>query len=53
MFTYSGKFIKDKDAFGTPVTVNYKGSDTHKSIFGGCVTLLAAIVLLAYLITGI
>ena len=48
-----GELIKDQDAFGTPVTVNYKGSDTHKSIFGGVITLVAAAVLLTYLVTGI
>ena len=41
-----GKTIKRQDAFGTPITVNYKGDSTYKSIFGGVVTLLIFTVIL-------
>ena len=34
------KFLVGKDAFGHPVSVVYKGRETHGSILGGIFTLL-------------
>ena len=41
-----GKAIKSQDAFGVPVTVNYKGDDTFRSICGGLMTITIFVVIL-------
>ena len=41
-----GKAIKSQDAFGVPVTVNYKGDDMFRSICGGLMTIAITIVIL-------
>ena len=38
--------IKSYDSFGTPISVNYKGSDSYQTIPGGIITLIARIFLL-------
>lgn len=38
------KFIRSCDMFGTPVTLNYKGSSTVKTVVGGGVSFIVYIV---------
>ena len=45
-FYATGETIKGYDAFGTPVTINYKGEDTYKSVFGGAMTILIVLVVI-------
>ena len=35
--------IKSLDAFGIPITINYRGEATYNSVFGGCVSLLVVV----------
>jgi len=39
-----GKAIRSQDAFGKPVTVNYKGADTYRSCCGGLTTIAIIVV---------
>ena len=32
-------FVKNRDEFGKPVTLNYKGSDTYQTISGAILTI--------------
>ena len=49
----SGELIKGKDLFGTPVTLNYRGEATHKSILGGVMTIIAVFLLFISFILGL
>ena len=40
------KFFVDRDIFGSPVTVLYKGSDTYKTIMGALCTVLVIVLVL-------
>ena len=46
-FFATGEKIKGYDAFGTPVTVNYKGEDTYKSVCGGTITILIFVIVIS------
>ena len=35
-----GTFLRNRDSFGHPVTVGYKGSDTYSTNIGGILSLL-------------
>lgn len=38
------RWLKDVDQTGVPVTLNWKGSDTHTSHFGGILSLLGIFI---------
>ncbi len=45
------EFLVDKDIYGQPVTVNYKGSDSFKTSFGSFCSLLTYVLILFNLTT--
>ena len=45
--SFSG-FIRDKDEYGHPILLNYKGDDTYKTLPGGILSIIAQIILLFY-----
>lgn len=47
------KFIKNQDAFGKPVKINYKGQETYKTFYGGCLTLAHKIFILIVALLGL
>ena len=47
-----GKAIRGYDAFGTPVTINYKGEDTHKSLTGGICTIVAILTVFIFFVSS-
>ena len=48
-----GSFIKGQDSFGVPVTVNYKGEDTFKSVCGGALTIIVFILIITQFMAGL
>ena len=38
------------DMFGKPIAVKYQGSDTYRTTLGGCLSLMAFLVVVAYAI---
>ena len=48
-----GESVKSRDAFGTKVSVNYKGEETYKSICGGALTLIIIIGMIVLFAEGI
>ncbi len=42
------KFIKGLDSLGYKISIKFKGRDTFKSVFGGIMTIMARLALLAY-----
>ena len=42
--------LKDQDQFGIPVTLNFNGSDSIKSLPGAIISLIIYVLLLAYAI---
>ena len=40
------KFLTDRDIFGQPITVLYKGSDTYKTKLGAFCTILVTVIVL-------
>lgn len=42
------EYIKSKDIYGQPVSLNYQGEDTYKTLPGGCISILVLFVLLCY-----
>ena len=49
---YTAQTLKRQDAFGTPITVNYKGEDKYKSILGGIMTVMVFAIIVAQLSLG-
>ncbi len=47
------KLIKKQDSFGVPITLNYKGSSTYQSLFGGVMSIISKCLVLAYFGTQI
>ena len=45
------KFLIERDIYGLPITVNYKGSDVYKTRMGATCTLLTYALLLVNMIT--
>ena len=45
------QFLESFDAYGVPVTVNYKGSDVFKTPFGGIVSIISSLLVLGFAIT--
>ena len=41
-------FFKSCDSYGVPVNVLYKGEDKYQTLCGSFITILAALVVLAY-----
>ena len=46
------KFLLNRDTFGQPVQVAYKGRETYNTILGGILTLLMQGMTLAYIFTS-
>ena len=44
----AGDFIKDRDLYGQPITLNYQGSDSYQTIPGGLLSMILLISVLAY-----
>lgn len=47
------KYVTSYDSFGVPITVNYKGDDTYKTLFGAICTLFVVALMLFYSYSGI
>ena len=43
-----GDGVRSKDNFGIPITLNFKGDDTYKTLCGGCTTLTLLVFILAF-----
>ena len=41
------RYLNTLDSYGEPVTVNFKGEATHKTLVGACVTFVINTLLLA------
>ena len=48
-----GDVVRGQDAFGEPVTINYKGGATYNTILGGAVTLVEKIFILVVGVLGL
>ena len=46
------KFLVNRDAFGQPVQVAYKGHETYNTMLGGILTLLMQVMTMAYIFTS-
>ena len=46
--SYFGELIKEKDMYGQPITLNYQGSDTYKTIPGGILSIILLVCVIAY-----
>jgi len=46
--TSTADFIKGKDLYGQPVSLNYKGEDTYKTCPGGCLSIAVLVTLFCY-----
>lgn len=45
--------LRNQDAFGQPVPINYNGEGTYKTVFGGIVTLAVITFTVLYLLLKI
>ena len=43
-------FLKNRDNFGTPVQLNFKGKVTHTTWPGAIITILTRLVVLSYVV---
>ena len=41
-------FVKSRDIYGHPITLNYQGDDTYKTFIGGCISLALLAFVAAY-----
>ena len=48
-----GGAIKKIDRFGYPITMTYNNEQTYKSVFGGTMTIISVMALIAFLGVGI
>ncbi len=46
---FFGNTIRKLDKFGHPITMTYENESTFKSLFGGAMTILSVISIIAYL----
>ena len=49
IFTFFGKLIKSNDRFSTPISLNYLGETSYKTIIGGLSSIAIGISLIWYL----
>jgi len=42
--------VRNQDAFGQPVPLNYNGEDTYKTVFGGAATVAVIVFGIIYLL---
>ena len=42
---YGASKLREQDVFGVPVTLNYRGEQTYKSLCGGAVTVAVFVFL--------
>ena len=43
-----GEVIKERDIYGQPISLNYKGDDTFKTVPGGLLSILLLFLIMAY-----
>ena len=43
-------FVRSRDKYGQPVTLNYQGEEKFKSLPGGCFTILMLAAMLCYIL---
>ena len=48
-----GEFVKKQDAFGYAVTLNYKGEDMYKTMWGAILTLAQMTFILVVAVIGV
>lgn len=41
-------FIRDKDMYGHPIGLNYRGDKTFKTSFGGCLTIFMVVIVFTF-----
>lgn len=41
------KFVKNLDVYAKPITMTYQGSDKFKSTFGGAISMILLILIIA------
>lgn len=46
-------WVKGKDGFGQPVTVNFKGNDSHQTTFGGLLTIIVKVMTILMTVTKV
>ena len=46
IFTFFGKLIKSNDRFSTPISLNYLGETSYKTVIGGLSSIAIGISLL-------
>lgn len=51
MLSKSGEFIKGFDGYGQPVTLNFMGDETFKTVPGGAITVAIILIWFALSIT--
>ena len=44
-------YVKSKDNFGESIALKYDGEDTFKTCPGGCLSLIAFLIVLVYAVT--
>ena len=47
------RYLNTLDSYGEPVTVNYKGESSHKTLVGACITFAINTLLLAVALISI
>jgi hypothetical protein len=47
-----GKFARDRDIFGHPIALTYKGNSTYKTVLGGTLTIIAGFAILSYFVVA-
>ena len=50
--SFGARKLREQDAFGTPITINYKGEDSYKSACGGFITVAILMTLLIQFCIG-
>jgi len=46
----AGDFLRDQDAFGQPIPLNFHGDDMFKTMPGGVLSLLMSIIIFLYFV---
>ena len=49
MFKFLRKKIKSRDVFGKEISLNIDGDESHKTWFGGFISILISIVMIGYI----
>jgi hypothetical protein len=46
------KFARDRDTFGHPIALTYKGNSTYKTVLGGTLTIIAGFAIFSYFLVA-